>query len=77
MVRTKWYGQNFMWTKWFGQNGSGQNSAEKMVRTKCYADKMLLDKMVRTKGYGQLGMLGSAISSNAPEVHRKLGTTFN
>ena len=36
MVRTKWY---------------GQNGTDKMVQTKCYADKMLLDKMVLSKWY--------------------------
>ena len=41
-----------------GQNGSGQNVTDKMVRTICYVDNMVLDKMVadtmvRTKGYGQ------------------------
>ena len=38
-----------------GQNGSGQNGTDKMVRTKCQADKMFSDKMVGTKGYGQNG----------------------
>ena len=43
MVRTKWY--------W-------QNGTDKMVWTKCYVDKMVLDKMVadkmvRTKWHGQ------------------------
>ena len=31
-----------------GQNGSGQTGTDKMVWTKCYTDKMLIDKMVRT-----------------------------
>ena len=38
-----------------GQNGSGQNVTDKMVRTKRYTDKMLLDKMAWTKWYGQNG----------------------
>ena len=28
------------------QNGSGQNGTDKMVQTKWYTDKMVLDKMV-------------------------------
>jgi len=32
-----------------GQNGSGQNGTDKMVWTKWYTDKMVLDKMARTK----------------------------
>src|SRR6218665_75820 len=35
-----------------GQNGSGQNGTDKMVWTKWYTDKMVLDQMVRTKWYG-------------------------
>ena len=35
-----------------GQNGSGQNGTYKMVWTKWYTDKMVLDKMVWTKWYG-------------------------
>src|SRR6218665_3214669 len=38
-----------------GQNGSGQNGTDKMVWTKWYTDKMVLDKMARTKWYGQTG----------------------
>src|SRR6218665_3535045 len=38
-----------------GQNGSGQNGSDKMVWTKWYTDKMVLDTMVRTKWYGQNG----------------------
>src|SRR6218665_2061228 len=38
-----------------GQNGSGQNGTDKMVWTKWYTDKMVLDKTVRTKWYGQNG----------------------
>ena len=38
-----------------GQNGSGQNDTDKMVWTKCYTDKMLIDKLVRTNWYGQMG----------------------
>ena len=38
-----------------GQNGSGQIGTDKMVWTKCYTDKMLIDKMVRTNWYGQKG----------------------
>ena len=36
-----------------GQNVTGQNVTDKMSRTKCYVDKMLLDKMSRTKCRGQ------------------------
>ena len=38
-----------------GQNGSGQNGTDKMVWTKWYTDKMVLDKTIRTKWYGQNG----------------------
>ena len=38
-----------------GQNGSGQTGTDIMVWTKCYTDKMLIDKMVRTNWYGQMG----------------------
>jgi len=37
------------------QNGSGQNGMDKMVWTKWYTDKMVLNKMARTKWYGQNG----------------------
>src|SRR6218665_1847401 len=40
-----------------GQNGSGQNGTDKMVWTKWYTDKMVLDEMVRTKWYGQNGTI--------------------
>jgi len=40
---------------WLGQNVSGQNGTGKMVWTKWYTDKMLLDKMVRTIWYGLNG----------------------
>ena len=38
-----------------GQHGSGQNGTDKMVWTKCYTDKMLIDKMARANWYGQKG----------------------
>jgi len=34
----------------------GQNGTDKMVWTKWYTDKMVLDNMVWTKWYGQNGM---------------------
>ena len=40
-----------------GQNGSGQNGTDKMVWTKWYTDKMVLNKMARTKWYGQNGTI--------------------
>src|SRR6218665_2521243 len=38
-----------------GQNGSGQNGMDKMVWTKWYTDKMVLDKIASTKWHGQNG----------------------
>ena len=31
MVRTKWYGQNGIWTKWYWAEWYGQNGMDKMV----------------------------------------------
>ena len=39
----------------YGQNGIGQNATDKMVWTKRFTDKMVLDKMVQIKWYGQNG----------------------
>ena len=36
-----------------GQNVTGQNVTDRMSRTKCYGDKMSLNKMSRTKSRGQ------------------------
>ena len=62
-----------------GQNGSGQTGTDKMVWTKCYTDKMLIDKMVRTNGYGQKGTDKMLCWQNVTKqwsVHKKYGTNW-
>ena len=40
-----------------GQNGSGLNGTDKVVWTKWYTDKMVLEKMALTKWHGQNGII--------------------